>query len=87
MSLTRDAVLLARLGEPVASLAEETASLKQACLATEKILFCLACLGDDEFAVLEDHGLTRLRIEDTMNSALLARHRVTRAESETMGAI
>ncbi len=84
MSLSQDDVLLTRLGEPVASLAEETAALKHASLAAEKILYSLLSLHPQEFEVLKDHGLTRSEIEETMNAALLARHRVTCAEAQTL---
>jgi len=74
-----DIALLTALEAPAASLAEETARLKRACLAAEKILFGLTLLRDDEFAVLKRHGLDRTEVETVMNAGLLARHRVTRA--------
>lgn len=60
------------------------AALKQASIAAEKILYSLLSLHPQEFEVLKDHGLTRAGIEETMNAALLARHRVTCAEAQTL---
>lgn len=77
-----DLALLTALDAPLTSLAEETAALKRACFAAEQILFGLSLLRDDEFAVLKRHGLDRTEVETVMNAGLLARHRVTRAESE-----
>ncbi|MFA7073289.1 MAG: hypothetical protein WC138_12375 [Methanoculleus sp.] len=77
-----DLALLTALEAPLTSLAEETAALKRACFAAEQILFGLSLLRDDEFAVLKRHGLDRTEVETVMNAGLLARLRVTRAESE-----
>jgi hypothetical protein len=77
-----DVALLANMEAPLTSLAEETAALKRACFAAEQILFGLSLLRDDEFAALKRHGLDRTEVETVMNAGLLARHRVTRAESE-----
>lgn len=67
---------------PIASLPEETARLKQASLAAEKILFSLTLLNDNEFAVLENHGMTRSAVEAAMFAGAIARRRVTLAEQE-----
>ncbi|QSZ66429.1 hypothetical protein RJ40_02405 [Methanofollis aquaemaris] len=77
-----DLALMAAMEDPIDSLAEETAHLKRAALAAEAILYRLSLLREDEFAVLERHGLTRGHLTEVANSGLLARHRVTRAESE-----
>lgn len=77
-----DVALVAAIEAPPASLAEETAHLKQACLAAEAIVYRLSLLREDEFTVLERHGLTRDRLAEVANAGLRARHRVTRAEAE-----